>query len=182
MSHFEAHPLFPLVLRLKRYHEAISFEPGRIPSARDLRRLLLECDGITITPGLEKEDTAIRQALSMLIRDLIQLCRTHLHFEDEFNVSIKIGIDQIDRAIEKARRSQGAPDVPRYRSNHPPWVNSYLKRWLFTHRSNPYPSDDERQELVTVTGLRSGQISDWFVRALSLSLIATPGLFITTND
>ncbi|KAG5461146.1 MAG: hypothetical protein BJ554DRAFT_6707, partial [Olpidium bornovanus] len=49
----------------------------------------------------------------------------------------------------------------RYRSNHPPWVGSYLKRWLFKHVDDPHPSTAEKDRLAKRTGLTRPQISDW---------------------
>lgn len=54
---------------------------------------------------------------------------------------------------------------PKYRSNHPPWVGSYLKRWLFTHLDDPHPSTLEKEILAKRTGLSRPQISDWLVNA-----------------
>ncbi|TID12824.1 Homeobox protein TGIF1 [Venturia nashicola] len=37
-----------------------------------------------------------------------------------------------------------------------------LKDWMDQHRDNPYPTEEEKDELKTLTGLKSGQISNWF--------------------
>ena len=139
----------------------LSFEPGRVPPVREIRQLLLKND-VKIPPELDQEDIAIREALSMLIQHIIHLCQTHITFTDNFNVLVRDGLAQIDTVLESETPGD-LRETPRYRSNHPPYVISYLKRWLFTHRSHPYPSKDERQELAAVTGLTCEQISDWLV-------------------
>jgi hypothetical protein len=37
-----------------------------------------------------------------------------------------------------------------------------LKSWVEQHAERPYPSEDEKDELAELTGLSSGQISNWF--------------------
>jgi hypothetical protein len=36
-----------------------------------------------------------------------------------------------------------------------------LKDWMDQHKDNPYPTDEEKEELKMLTGLKSGQISNW---------------------
>lgn len=167
MSNFPAHPLFPLLSHLNRYRDMMSFDPRRVPTVREIRRLLLENNEVKISPGLEEEDTIIREALSVIIQHIIHLYQTYHTFRDKFNALVKDSLAQIDTApeLETTYLEPGNPptESPRYRSNHPPWIGSYLKRWLFRHRSNPYPSKDEKQKLAAVTGLTCAQISDWLV-------------------
>ncbi len=42
-----------------------------------------------------------------------------------------------------------------------------LMKWLEEHKSDPYPTDEEKQHLKSVTGLSSKQLNSWFVNARS---------------
>eukprot|EP00126_Sphaerothecum_destruens_P013699 Sdes_comp23432_c0_seq1m21690 len=47
----------------------------------------------------------------------------------------------------------------------PKHARNKLRNWLFTHRENPYPTEDQKAFLVETTGLSSVQISNWFINA-----------------
>ena len=40
-----------------------------------------------------------------------------------------------------------------------------LKDWVDTHQDNPYPTEEEKEDLRSLTGLRYGQINTWFANA-----------------
>ena len=40
-----------------------------------------------------------------------------------------------------------------------------LKRWLFQHITNPYPSEDQKKQLAQNTGLTILQVKNWFINA-----------------
>ncbi|KAF2676852.1 hypothetical protein K458DRAFT_351208 [Lentithecium fluviatile CBS 122367] len=40
-----------------------------------------------------------------------------------------------------------------------------LKQWCDAHSHNPYPTDEEKMDLMSKTGLNSSQLSTWFVNA-----------------
>ncbi|GAB7353999.1 hypothetical protein MBLNU459_g4592t1 [Dothideomycetes sp. NU459] len=40
-----------------------------------------------------------------------------------------------------------------------------LRQWLDAHSNNPYPTEDEKAELCTLTGLRHAQINTWLANA-----------------
>ena len=42
---------------------------------------------------------------------------------------------------------------------------SLLKKWLFDHVANPYPSEVEKAELCAQSGHTYEQLSNWFVNA-----------------
>lgn len=44
-------------------------------------------------------------------------------------------------------------------------ANQYLKQWLFDHIDNPYPTVDEKIELMKVTNLSRKRIDAWFKNA-----------------
>ena len=44
-------------------------------------------------------------------------------------------------------------------------ANQFLKQWLFDHIDNPYPTVDEKQELMKVTSLTRKRIDAWFKNA-----------------
>ncbi|CAO3648606.1 unnamed protein product [Cunninghamella echinulata] len=55
-------------------------------------------------------------------------------------------------------------DKPR-RGNLPKPVTAILKRWLIEHCRNPYPTEEEKQQLKRETQLTLNQISNWFINA-----------------
>ncbi|ORD95060.1 transcription factor TALE_PBX fam [Enterospora canceri] len=51
------------------------------------------------------------------------------------------------------------------RANYSNQVSKALKSWLRENMNNPYPNDDEKNELIRQTGLDSTQINNWFINA-----------------
>ncbi|KZF21700.1 Homeodomain-like protein, partial [Xylona heveae TC161] len=51
------------------------------------------------------------------------------------------------------------------RGNLPKQVTDLLRSWFHEHLSHPYPSEEEKQELMQRTGLTMSQVSNWFINA-----------------
>ncbi|KAH9884479.1 hypothetical protein F4778DRAFT_561597 [Xylariomycetidae sp. FL2044] len=51
------------------------------------------------------------------------------------------------------------------RGNLPKETTDKLRAWFLSHLLHPYPTEDEKQELLRVTGLQMNQISNWFINA-----------------
>ncbi|KAI6777672.1 Homeobox protein PKNOX2-like protein [Emericellopsis cladophorae] len=51
------------------------------------------------------------------------------------------------------------------RGNLPKETTDKLRSWFHAHVSHPYPTEDEKQELMRQTGLQMNQISNWFINA-----------------
>ncbi|KAF4463244.1 PTH12 [Fusarium albosuccineum] len=51
------------------------------------------------------------------------------------------------------------------RGNLPKETTDKLRAWFVAHLSHPYPTEDEKQELMRQTGLQMNQISNWFINA-----------------
>ncbi|OAQ97840.1 hypothetical protein LLEC1_00034 [Akanthomyces lecanii] len=51
------------------------------------------------------------------------------------------------------------------RGNLPKETTDKLRSWFVAHLQHPYPTEDEKQELMRVTGLQMNQISNWFINA-----------------
>lgn len=62
-------------------------------------------------------------------------------------------------AKEKKHKAHGK------RSNLPKATVSILNKWLHEHVNNPYPTVQEKRELLAKTGLTKLQISNWFINA-----------------
>lgn len=58
-----------------------------------------------------------------------------------------------------------SPSIPRRRGKLPKVVTDLLKSWLLDHSSHPYPTEDEKRRLCSVTGLSISQVSNWFINA-----------------
>ncbi|ROT35924.1 hypothetical protein SODALDRAFT_54431 [Sodiomyces alkalinus F11] len=51
------------------------------------------------------------------------------------------------------------------RGNLPKETTDKLRAWFIAHLQHPYPTEDEKQELMRQTGLQMNQISNWFINA-----------------
>lgn len=51
------------------------------------------------------------------------------------------------------------------RGNLPKETTDKLRFWFVNHLTHPYPTEDEKQELMRDTGLQMNQISNWFINA-----------------
>lgn len=51
------------------------------------------------------------------------------------------------------------------RGNLPKETTDKLRAWFVAHLHHPYPTEDEKQDLMRQTGLQMNQISNWFINA-----------------
>ncbi|OBT86739.1 hypothetical protein VE02_06276 [Pseudogymnoascus sp. 03VT05] len=51
------------------------------------------------------------------------------------------------------------------RGNLPKETTDKLRAWFVGHLHHPYPTEDEKQDLMVRTGLQMNQISNWFINA-----------------
>ncbi|KAF7551014.1 hypothetical protein G7046_g7839 [Stylonectria norvegica] len=51
------------------------------------------------------------------------------------------------------------------RGNLPKETTDKLRSWFMLHLQHPYPTEDEKQDLMRQTGLQMNQISNWFINA-----------------
>ncbi|KAH7041073.1 uncharacterized protein B0I36DRAFT_379896 [Microdochium trichocladiopsis] len=51
------------------------------------------------------------------------------------------------------------------RGNLPKETTDKLRAWFVGHLQHPYPTEDEKQDLMRQTGLQMNQISNWFINA-----------------
>ncbi|KAI1335105.1 hypothetical protein F5Y15DRAFT_256439 [Xylariaceae sp. FL0016] len=51
------------------------------------------------------------------------------------------------------------------RGNLPKETTDKLRAWFIAHLQHPYPTEDEKQELMRQTRLQMNQISNWFINA-----------------
>ncbi|SNX81817.1 uncharacterized protein MEPE_00522 [Melanopsichium pennsylvanicum] len=69
--------------------------------------------------------------------------------------------------------SAGIAPPPRRRGKLPKPVTDLLKTWLLEHASHPYPTEDEKRQLCSMTGLTLSQVSNWFINARRRILLPT---------
>ncbi|KAH7412788.1 homeobox KN domain-containing protein [Cadophora sp. MPI-SDFR-AT-0126] len=67
------------------------------------------------------------------------------------------GTDGNDRETDTRQRKR--------RGNLPKETTDKLRAWFVSHLTHPYPTEDEKQELMRQTGLQMNQISNWFINA-----------------
>ncbi|KAF1968914.1 hypothetical protein BU23DRAFT_255444 [Bimuria novae-zelandiae CBS 107.79] len=51
------------------------------------------------------------------------------------------------------------------RGNLPKEATAVLKKWFQDHRESPYPTEDEKVQLMATCGLTLNQVSNWFINA-----------------
>ncbi|CAD6505349.1 BgTH12-00840 [Blumeria graminis f. sp. triticale] len=51
------------------------------------------------------------------------------------------------------------------RGNLPKDTTDKLRAWFMSHLAHPYPTEDEKQQLMDATGLQMNQISNWYINA-----------------
>lgn len=59
--------------------------------------------------------------------------------------------------------STASAPAPRKRGKLPKETTDYLKSWLHRHSEHPYPSEDEKKQLCSATGLSMSQVSNWMI-------------------
>ncbi|KAI1003929.1 hypothetical protein K3495_g4280 [Podosphaera aphanis] len=71
-----------------------------------------------------------------------------------------------DRYVNENRLSPGIETKPRKRrGNLPKETTDKLRAWFVSHLAHPYPTEDEKQQLMDETGLQMNQISNWYINA-----------------
>lgn len=72
--------------------------------------------------------------------------------------------------------------VPRKRGKLPKHVTETLRKWLMEHAGHPYPSDEEKRMLCSITGLTITQTSNWFINARRRILVPPPRRASVNNN
>ncbi|KAI8238729.1 hypothetical protein K4K55_002691 [Colletotrichum sp. SAR 10_96] len=67
--------------------------------------------------------------------------------------------------VNTTAKSPGSGKTRRGTSRHARSSTKVLKDWFAAHDAHPYPSDQEKEELRSLSGLSIRQISYWFVNA-----------------
>ncbi|KAL7747514.1 hypothetical protein RI367_007106 [Sorochytrium milnesiophthora] len=51
------------------------------------------------------------------------------------------------------------------RDNHPGHVSQILREWIEQHMDDPYPTEEQKRILCSLTDLNKGQLDHWFINA-----------------
>ena len=55
-----------------------------------------------------------------------------------------------------------------FRGRFPPRAIKVLKQWLKDNADNPYPSEPQKEQLMTITGLDLTQLNNWYTCLLPI--------------
>ncbi|CAI4054216.1 hypothetical protein SUVZ_16G1100 [Saccharomyces uvarum] len=77
--------------------------------------------------------------------------------EADMHTQIKRPIPEFEDSKSKKKQNSGR------RSNLPKETVQVLNTWLLNHLNNPYPTQQEKRELLIKTGLTKIQLSNWFI-------------------
>lgn len=92
--------------------------------------------------------------------DTLQVVQEDLTM-DQGEVTGIAALKSFDRsAFEMQDMEDDRPSV-KTGSRFPRSAIKILKDWMEQHKNNPYPTEEEKDELKMLTGLKSGQISNW---------------------
>ncbi|KAI0382902.1 hypothetical protein F5Y04DRAFT_35031 [Hypomontagnella monticulosa] len=73
--------------------------------------------------------------------------------------------DNYMRVHEMSMSMNGDGKQRKRRGNLPKETTDKLRAWFVAHLHHPYPSEEEKQDLMRQTGLQLNQISNWFINA-----------------
>ncbi|KAI1417769.1 hypothetical protein F5Y13DRAFT_201317 [Hypoxylon sp. FL1857] len=73
--------------------------------------------------------------------------------------------DSYMRMREYGMGMNGEGKQRKRRGNLPKETTDKLRAWFVAHLHHPYPSEEEKQDLMRQTGLQLNQISNWFINA-----------------
>ncbi|KAH8673957.1 hypothetical protein BX600DRAFT_433561 [Xylariales sp. PMI_506] len=73
--------------------------------------------------------------------------------------------DNLMRVGELGMGMGGDNKQRKRRGNLPKETTDKLRAWFVAHLHHPYPTEDEKQDLMRQTGLQMNQISNWFINA-----------------
>ncbi|KAK7434530.1 Homeobox protein tos8 [Stygiomarasmius scandens] len=65
-----------------------------------------------------------------------------------------VDLDEPGSLVDRPQRKRG---------KLPKETTDYLKAWLHKHTENPYPTEEEMQQLCHATGLSMPQVSNWMI-------------------
>lgn len=78
------------------------------------------------------------------------------------------------KKLTNTKSSSPTKSEPRKRGKLPKHVTETLRKWLMEHAGYPYPTEDEKKMLCSVTGLTLTQTSNWFINARRRILVPAP--------
>jgi len=116
------------------------------------------------------ENTFLMRCLNNLqtlstIDSLILYCKFNIKLECE-----KVLRDLIRRVSQKSINDRIRTKGKGHARRLPDQSTRILKKWYFDHRDHPYPSKQEKEYLMSSTGLNLKQITNWFINKRVRSL------------
>ena len=121
--------------------------------------------------ALHKQDTKtvyelVRNSSFECGEDLIKIWDEALYIDEEKR--LKKPLNPLIRFRLRKRHPPPdsiCPSGKRKTNSLPTDATVTLKKWLYSHATDPYPSAHEKQELAKLTGLSQAQVKTWFANA-----------------
>ncbi|SCW00505.1 LAFE_0C05666g1_1 [Lachancea fermentati] len=88
---------------------------------------------------------------------------TAVHYDPQFRVPATAGSSAATEYDKHAARPSKKDGGSSRRTNLPKETVDILNNWLLSHLNNPYPTPQEKRELLIKTGLSKVQLSNWFI-------------------
>ena len=149
MQNLPRHALYGFLLRL-------SFEASESTAALEFP-VELECPSIMVGDDPELDALVLEQIQSILIFHRLSIPDRKLLDAGNQKVlgsfASEMGSESPDSNVHLSKNRFSSQTV------------AILNNWLFSNQHHPFPSVEEKQELMESTGLSSQQLAQWFTNA-----------------
>ena len=112
-------------------------------------------------------DASKRKLSKLIIREIYDHFKVNEQFRRDKNILMTQFQQDIEKNIKKITfpKDIATSSSTKRRSNFTSSTRQILVQWLKKNRENPYPTQEEKLELMKKTSLSLKQCSNWFINA-----------------